>query len=214
MHKILLLFILCSSILQAEQKALFVDFSVLGAVVSPTKMNGATWDRGFSINKSIGSLISNMVIPGAGFAVEAVLGSIGKDAAKGQAAPDVIGYIMQTGYSQGSFRRAINMPVGLANKKQKSQDSYTPDFSTSYLGWPIYENTRFRIKLYDADLFKDDPMGTVEITSRDIVQAIKANKPLWINVSQQSSNQILFVQISASRVVGKSRPDIKGVRWK
>ena len=105
------------------------------------------------------------------------------------------------------------MPIALATKKKKSQDSYTPDFNTEYLSWPIYENTRFRIKLFDADLFRNDPIGTIEITSQDIVNAIKEKKPLWINVSQQSVKQLLYIQISASTVIGKPEPYLNGLKW-
>ncbi|MBR9867549.1 MAG: hypothetical protein GYB20_05740 [Oceanospirillales bacterium] len=62
-------------------------------------------------------------------------------------------------------------------------------------------------------MVNDDVTGVVEIRKEDIDKAIDAGKPIWINVAEQSMNQILFVQISATSSFPQTRPKIEGSRW-
>jgi|TARA_R110002033_G_scaffold165821_1_gene203881 hypothetical protein len=76
-------------------------------------------------------------------------------------------------------------------------------FNAGYKNWPLYKENRFRISLWDADLFKNDPIATVELTYNDEMNAIKVEKTTWINVAEQGNNQLLFIQISASESSSK-----------
>lgn len=197
------------------EEALTVDFTILGALIAPTKVNGKTWDASSGIDKTSSGMIAEMVMPGSGFAASAVISEVSKVAAQGIAAPDIIGYITQTGPTTRSLANIAGTRMALATKQFNfSRDSYTPTFQTGYSGWPVFKDTRFQIKLWDADIRNDDPVGTVELTQSDIQEAIMNGKPTWINVSDQSMNQVLFIQITASKSLPNTLPKMNGNRWK
>lgn len=205
----------CTNVI-AKEEPVYVNFEILGAVVGPTKVNGRAWDASFATGKtlnSISSTISNMYVPGSGIATSAIIDLIGKDAPKGKVAPDVIGYIVQTGLTTKKIGQRAFTPMVLANRHNLSRDSYMPNFSTGYRGWPIYKNTRFRIQLWDKDFQNHDNIGTVEITYEDISSAIEHGKPKWISVADQSMNQLLFILITATKSNKNAKSFINGHKW-
>lgn len=204
---------LFSTNILASEKPLFVNFTILGAVVGPTKINGRKWDASFSTFTSVAPILTEMMLPGSSFATSSVINLIAKSAPKGGAAPDVIGYIHQTGPTLKSLTKIAGTLLTLSSRKKLTKNSYFPSFSTGYIGWPIYKNTRFRIKLLDKDFRDDDHIGTVEINIDDIKKAIKAGKPIWINVSEQSMNQLLFISLTATKSLKSTSPKLNGNKW-
>ncbi|RXJ79343.1 hypothetical protein [Arcobacter sp. F2176] len=201
--KYTLFFILIFNILNANEEIKYINLTVLGAVIAPTKIDKTTWDKGgIKIDNASSNLISEMLTTG--IPVSSIMNTIGNNAAKGTAAPDVIGYIQLIGSSLKNISNIAWTPIVLATKSYAlSKDSYTPSFNAGYKNWPLFKENRFRIVLWDADLFDDDPIATVELTYNDVMNAIKVGKTTWINVAEQGNNQLLFIQISASESSSK-----------
>ena len=211
--KYTLLFILLFNILNANEEIKYIDLTILGAVIAPTKIDKTTWDRGvIKIDNASSNLISEMITTG--IPVSSIMNTIGNSAAKGTAAPDVIGYIQLLGKTLKSVSNIAWTPIALATKNYAiTKNSYTPMFNAGYKNWPLYKDNRFRIVLLDADMFdSDDAIGTIELTYDDVMNAIKIGKTTWINVSEQGSNQLLFIQISASESSSK-KSFIDGYRY-
>lgn len=190
-----------------------IDFEILSALIGPTKVNGASWDSPKGIDNASASLLSEMLMPGSGVAASAVISTVSNVAAKGAAAPDVIGYIRQKSTTTRQLAKIAGTPLALAIRRQKTQDSYTPRFYASYQGWPIYEDARFQIQLWDADVSFDDQIATVELTYDDIQEALEAGKPTWINVADQSLRQLLYVQISVTESHERTPAKMNGYQW-
>jgi len=211
--KYCVVFVLLANTVFAKDKLMYVDFTILGAFVGPTKVNGKSWDASFKINKSMGTLVSDMIMPGSGFLTSSMIGAVGSAAPKGKAAPDVIGYIKQTGPTIKKLVKVAGTPLVLASKYNLSKDNYLPNFETGYSGWPIFKDTRFRIQLWDKDLMDHDNIGSVEITYDDILLAIEKGKATWIKVADQSMNQLLYISVTARKSLKNTRPKMNGYRW-
>ena len=195
------------------EEPLKVNFTVLSALIGPTKVNGKTWDPSAGFDTTSSSIITEMVVPGAGVFASTVISAMSRVAAQGQAAPDVIGFIVQTGITTTNLKKIAFIPMKLANTRNISRDSYTPRFQTGYSGWPIFKDTRFQIQLWDFDMIDPDPIGVIELTYENIIEAIEKGKPIWINVAEQSMNQLLFVQITASFSLKSTAPKMNGYKW-
>lgn len=206
------LFFLISTFVYA-QEPIKVNFTVLGAVIGPVKINGKSWDVGRAVDPSASGLIAELMAPGSGALVSSVVNTVSQVAANGTAAPDVVGYIQQVGPTTRYLSKISGTPIELAGKRTLARDSYTPNFQAGYSGWPIFIGTRFRIHLWDLDFQNHDTIAAVEITYDDIMSAIKHGKTKWIKVADQSNNQLLYIQISASSSLEYTKPSINGYRF-
>lgn len=198
---VLLLLLVISNQLNAKDEIKYIDLTILGAVIAPNKIDRTTWDATSSFkvdSATTGLLIDTIGMSTTGIPVSKVLNTIGNNAAKGSAAPDVIGYVELEGTSLKKISNIAWTKVALATKANKTKNSYTPMFNAGYRNWPLFKENRFRITLKDADLFDDDPIGTVELTYDDIIKAIEKGKSTWVDVTEQGGNQLLLIQISAS----------------
>lgn len=195
------------------ENPVMVDFRILGAVIAPTKYNGAPWDGLGRADTSAMSKVSSMMAPGSGLVSSQVIAAIGDLASQGNAAPDVIGYLRQVGVTTKYLASVAGTPMALATKTSMTHNSYTPAFDTGYMGWPIFKETTFEIRLWDADLTQNDDIATVEITYKDIMAAIKHGKSIWLNVSDQGLGQLLYIHITASKSIEGERPRFYGYRW-
>ena len=192
-----------------------VDIEILSALIGPTKVNGSPWDAKFGfggVATGAAGIISDMVAPGSGVLASKVVSAVTSAAPKGSASPDVIGYVVQKGTTTRALAPYAGTPLALATRHQKTQDSYTPRFNTSYSSWPIFANTRFQIHLWDADINNDDSIAVVELNREMIIDALDEG-PVWVNVAEQSMNQLLYVQISVSKSHRYSSPKMNGVQW-
>lgn len=204
---------IASGDIEEPEQPQYVNFTILGAVVGPTKINGATWDATFRANSKTSGLLSDFVLPGSGELTSSAIQVISQVSKHGTAAPDVIGNVVQTGPTVRTLTNVAGIRMTLADKRRLTKDSYMPEFDTGYSGWPIYKDTRFRIQLWDKDAIRSDNIATVELTYDDIMLAIKRGKPVWINVADQSMKQLLYVEITATKALTNQSPKMEGYRW-
>ncbi|WP_203142727.1 hypothetical protein [Marinobacter mangrovi] len=207
--------LLISQEANAADKALpqKLDIEFLSALIGPVKVNGKPWDAAANINRTAVSMISDMIAPGSGIAASSVVSAVAKDAPQGTSAPDVIGYVVQKGTTTTSLAKVAGIPLALALNRQKTQDSYTPRFYAEYQGWPVYEGTRFQVQLWDKDLIRNDQIAVVELNYDQLSQAAKSEKPVWINVADQSMKQLLYILISVTPSLRNTAPKMNGYRW-
>ncbi len=210
---LLLVSLLMSETILAKEEPKYVNLTILGTLISPTKGNGKAWDGFKTGSKKTTNLITSMLLNGSTFGASEVVSKVGDFAIQGSAAPDVIGYVSQIGKTSDELSRFVGMKVGLTTKKVRTKNSYMPNFDTEYKNWPLYKGTRFRIRLYDMDLVNHDDIGNIELNYNDIISAVEENKPKWINVSKQGGKQLLLILISAIETTGEMKPDIKGHKW-
>jgi hypothetical protein len=204
MKFILCLFILLTSAF-AKEEPIKVNISILSAVIGPSKVGDQKWDTGFGSLKGLAPLAS-LVVPFSGMITTSVVsGLIGK-APQGNSAPDVFGTAQFIGNIDMDPSSSLLKPLDLATFKTLTKNSYTPGLKGEYKSWPMYKDTRLRIELKDKDFAEHDLIGKVEITRSDVELAIKTGKPIYINVAEQSQNQLLFIQISASMATGDRYP--------
>lgn len=214
--KYLLIFLLIFSYSMQSQggsQPTYLDIEILSALIGPLKVNDRPWDSKSSVNPSAVALVSEMMLPGSGAAASSVISAVKSAAPHGTAAPDVIGYIVQRGPTIKALVSVAGTPMALALKHQKTQDSYTPRFFANYQGWPVFEGTRFQIQLWDADLLENDQIAVVEINYKHLLDAAEKGKPTWINVADQSLNQLLYILVSVSHSLKSTRPKMNGIRW-
>lgn len=196
----------------SAQEVQKVDIAFLGALIAPTKHDSRTWDATFGFKKVPTQNLASLLMPGVAQAT--IVQTILEGAPKGSVAPDVIGTIKQVGETSKGYESIASTPIGLATRLTVTRDSYTPVFTTEYQSWPIFKTTRFRIRLWDKDLSDNDAIGTVEITPDDIQKAIDAGTPVWINVADQSQNQLLYIQISAIKAKENGVQRVVGELWR
>lgn len=190
-----------------------VNIEILSALIGPTKVNGTSWDTEAKIDRASVALISEMVLPGSGFTASNVASAVSKVAISGSAAPDVVGYIYQKGTTTKQLVKYAGNPIALSTFRNKSQDNYTPRFYAGYSGWPIFHDTRFQIQLWDADILNHDHIAVVELNYSNILEAIEKGEPTWINVAEQSMNQLLYILISVIESDKYTRPKMNGDRF-
>ena len=197
-----------------EEEPAKLDIEFLSALVAPSKVNGNSWDSKATINGAAAAVVSEMLLPGSGTTASSVVSAVANSAPKGAAAPDVIGYVVQKGPTTRSLANVAGIPIALALRSQKTQDSYTPRFYAGYQGWPVYPETRFQIQLWDADLINDDQIAVVELSYKQLMSAAEEGKPTWVKVADQSMNQLLYVLVSVSKSLEATMPKMSGYRWK
>lgn len=192
-----------------RQKPTYYNIEILSALIGPTKVNGRPWDPKSSANtETLAAIVSEMMLPGSGVSAASVVSAVSTMAPNGSPAPDIYGYIVQNGPTTKSLVKVAGKVQALLLRRDKSKNSYTPRLYGGYKGWPVYEDTRFRIQLWDADFDKDDHVAVVELNVSHLREAAEKGEPLWINVSEQSMNQLLYVLISVIEITGK-RPKPK-----
>jgi len=197
----------------AANTALKVNLSIMGAVVGPTKWTGAPWDgRGKADPKAVKAV--RKLMQGGG-EVAAAIARIKELAPKGAAsAPDVTGYVIYTGPTSRELAQIASTRLALAPKHEPMENNYQPRFDVGYRGWPVYRHSLFRLVLWDADRSHAEPMGVVKIRYRDIARAVESGKPTWVNVARQSYNQILFVEIRASKAAPGVSAKLDGAKYR
>ncbi|MBC76127.1 MAG: hypothetical protein CME64_08935 [Halobacteriovoraceae bacterium] len=187
------------------------NVSILSVLIGPTKADGKKWDATFNFGKAASGALSSL--PVSGIIPAPAINALIKGAPSGSAAPEVYGTIKHIGPTTAGLAAIAGTPLALRKRSNVIKNTYTPEFNTEYLAWPMFKDTRFRIKLWDKDIKDDDPIGTVELVEKDIKLAVKIGKPIWIKVNEQSRNQVLFVQISASKALEHAPPKMIGTPY-
>jgi hypothetical protein len=178
----------------------------LGAVVGPAKANGARWDGVGHVDPAAMGELSTLLI-GAN-PLPAVTAFVARQAASGTEPPDPFGYVVPM-----SSEGAPPWKLSLASKQNNRHDTFTPVFSgpPAFVGVPLDPSVRIRVVLYDEDVDASDAIGVAELTYSDLMGAVAAGTVVPVNVSAQTANQLLFVNISVRetpsvepRVVGET----------
>jgi len=183
-----------------------------GAVVGLTRADGLGWE---------GAQLSNDDI-------RRFQGEAAKLAADGLARRDPVaaarGVIESIGLAvmsvtqrpdpMGTVELVIDGKSGQALQLLKVPNNYLPTWQVGYVGqqqfkltWtnvPLDRDVRLRLHLEDFDpIGGNDTIGTVEVNSDDLRRAAEARRVLPVYVGDQSSQQLMFVNVS---VTSQARP--------
>ncbi len=186
----------------ASDAAEYVTIRFVGAQIGPGKAGGSNWDGTGNISPEAAEAMLAVATQGASLSAAGAAGtasSVALNAAvQGTAAPDVIGSVRVVGPTRTDLAKTAGTWMALATPAQKVEDSYTPTFTyqMEYQNWPVYEDTRFELSLWDGDLSQNDPIGVVQISKTNIDAALAKGSILEVPVGDQSSGQIVSVKIS------------------
>jgi len=192
------------------KKPLVANVSILGAVIAPTRWTGAPWDGPAKRNPKTVAAVRKLM---KGAAPAEVIRGAGKLAPKGKAAPDVFGYVAVYGPTTRKLAHMAATRFALATMRDAKHNTYTPQFNVSYNGWPVYKHTQFRLVLWDADHSVNEQIGVVNVSYRDVANAVAAGKPVWVNVYRRSQTQILYVRIRASKAAPDAAAKVDGQKF-
>lgn len=115
----------------------------------------------------------------------------------------------------GEQRRSIRLEFVVDGKRAqvlqllKVPNNYQPTWQVGYVGqrafnltWtdvPLDRDVRVRVHLEDFDPIRDnDTIATVEVNSGDLRRAAAARRVLPVYVGDQSSQQLMFVNVSVT----------------
>lgn len=171
-----------------------VTVRVEGVVIGPAKLGGNKWDGGpiaaADLKRFNDTLTKFAVGSGSPYvAGAALISTIGTMAMGFMDKPD----------AQGAAELYVDSKlVGKRIPLGKVQDSFTPRWAG--LVWehvPLDRDVRLRIELADYDLGKaNDIIGNAIVNSADLRRALADGRVFPINVADQTSNQLVAVQVS------------------
>ncbi len=167
-----------------------VDVTLSAAEVAPSMANGSPWDgpQGAlgpltaegkaSLAAALGSLVGNAAV---GTAVVGVASELQKPDAAGQ-----LTFVSGAGVADVS---AIVPEMSDTNSPR-----WTPGQAT-VKGVALKGSSSLRVALVDKDLQSDDPIGTVVLSSGQLLRALARDGVLTVETADQSSGQLLSVSI-------------------
>jgi hypothetical protein len=168
-----------------------VDIAITGAEISPTMANGAAWDGPDNVPPETRGLASALLaqIDPSGQLGSAVMGTVDT-----LVLPDPAGTVVLYPGPEMDPRTIVLPPM---------QDTLTPTWTaspaTTFGGVSLAQATLIRLTLVDKDLQTDDPIGTVELSSKDLVAAERAGEPFAVDVSAQASGQVRTVSVLVTK---------------
>lgn len=168
-----------------------VDISVTGAAIAPSMANQAAWDGPDSLPPGAGGLLQRMtsaVDPDGTFARAA------GEAAVTKAKPDPFGTVTLVSTGERNGEQSM---LTLA-----TEDTLAPDWTAApatFSNVTLNTDVRLRVALIDKDMVTDDPIGTVEVANADLQKALRAGAPMEVDVSTQSSGQLLKLRIKVDK---------------
>jgi mRNA interferase MazF len=173
----------------------FATVLIEDAVIGPGKVDHSAWDPGVAVPDQVFTDLATAL--GAANPVAAALSVLGGPLLNGAISasqkPDVYGTMRMDGFG------TIGTELWLAAREERTEDSFTPAFPSprGYKDIPIDADVRLRVHLVDADLLdSDDEVGIAVVNAADMRAALAAQKKYQVQVSNQTSNQILFIGIS------------------
>jgi len=168
-----------------------VTVQIIDAVIGPGKADGSAWDGFGSIPSALSKSLSQALVGVNPYA--AVLALLADPASRSLAKPDAYGS------AQATLHGVATSAMPLATRAQAISDNFTPIWPASWAfrNVPIDSDVRITVTLWDADLAIDDPIGAVVINAADLKAALAAQKKVEVKVDDQTSNQLLFVGITA-----------------
>jgi hypothetical protein len=179
----------------------FVTVSLEDCVVGPGKADQTPWDPSLTGVSMIPSKVYSDLATALG-AIDPVAAVVGV-----LAGPTLTGAITasQKPDVYGTVRLDIGAKIGdeywLIERGLQMDDSFRPAFPSGsiYQHVPIDADIRIRFNLFDADaLDDDDAIGIAVVNSVDLKAALAAQKKYEVDVSDQTSNQLVFIGISVA----------------
>lgn len=172
----------------AQKTLVTVTFE--GAVIGPAKRDGKAWDSDVMVSPSNIAAITTAL--GAPNSYNDVIAILSNAALAGFQAPDPFGDVWIDG---PGIQRGMQP---LATEAEYMKDTYTPTFSRrpAWTGIPLDRDIRFTVQLTDSDLIYNDAIAPVSINMDDLKKALDAKQIYHVRVSDQSFNELLFVNIS------------------
>jgi hypothetical protein len=178
----------------------WVTATIRDAIIAPGKADHTSWDETVTIPDSVLRAVGDALAGGDPVGgVLAVLAGPELNGAIGVLAkPDAYGWAQATAFGMP------NDELWLAKPEDAIQDNYTPiwPYGWSYRNVPIDSDVRISVTVMDRDLVNDDPVGTAEINSNDLKDALTAQKKFYVRVDDQTDGQLLFIGISVVQQPG------------
>jgi hypothetical protein len=165
----------------------FVNVEVRQALLGPSKVGGNAWDGLGRLDSSGQSLVLQALGKGDPIAELAVV--FANPALAALEKPDPAGSV-----------RCMSGPAEIQRLTlPKVKDTFTPIWTGAAMPRvPLAPTTRLEVDLWDKDLAVDDPMGASTITHADLVSALREGIVHRVRVAEQTSNQVLFVDVSVT----------------
>jgi hypothetical protein len=164
----------------------FVAVEFRGALIAPTKVNGAPWDGPGPLDASAATLIAKALAGADPY--DAALSVLANPAIAALDKPEPFGdaRVMNAG--------AVLLHVPLQTSER---DTLTPIWNSATAPRvPLAPSTRIEITLLDKDLEFDDAMGVATVTESDLVAALRAGTVYHVPLAEQTHNQVLFLDLS------------------
>jgi hypothetical protein len=173
-----------------------VTVKIIDAVIAPGKQDGTDWDGVGTVDPAVAHAVSEALV--APTPLAGVLAALANPALAAVDKPDPYGSAQLTVYGM------LTEQVPLETRDGAIPNTFTPTWPRAwhYQNIPIDTDVRIGIDLWDADLVDADPIGHAEINSNDLDAALTAQEKLEVQVSDQTSDQLLFIGISVVEQLG------------
>jgi len=166
-----------------------VTIVVLDAVIGPGKADGGLWDGWGNVPVDVAAELAAVVDAGI---TSQILNFVTSVAMQTLEKPDPNGYIqLNEGWGYGE-------KVWLASDTTNTEDTFTPVWPDGGKGWgdvPFTEEVKVKIALFDEDVANDDDIGVAVMNYDDFLEAWAAKEKFYVNVADQTQNQLLLVGI-------------------
>jgi len=174
----------------------WVSVTIKGAIIAPAKADGNPWDGFGSVDQGVLQAVADALV--GTNPVAAVLAALGNPALLAVSKPDPYGW------AQASAFGTIGDAYWLAEKPPAMQDTVTPTwpYGWYYQNVPIDSDVRIAVTVIDDDLSSDDAIGSAEINSNDLKDALAAQQRFEVRVDDQTAGQLLFIGISVIQQPG------------
>ncbi len=168
---------------------------LIGAVIGPGTADGDTWDGLGTLPDGLAGDLTDLLY---GTATPGdILEFIGNTGINYLEKPDVYGDAnMNLGEGDG-----FNNPLTLLTEDEAVEDSFLPNWSDDavYYDVPIHhaDDLQIRVELLDDDYWPDtdDFVGEAVINNQDIIDAFISEEIWWVQVADQTVNQVLMLSI-------------------
>jgi hypothetical protein len=170
---------------------------MLGALIGPSKSNGAEWDGPGSIPTAV---VDGLATVAGQPEVGPLLDFMQQSAIKSLSAPDPYG-IAELDPDGSGFDPTLT--ITLATPDNNMKDAFQTSWPLPVPGWrsvPFGPGLKVRVTLKDDDLVNPDDIGTATINYEALVKAWTAQDSHWVRVDDQTNRQLLSVQVQVSGV--------------
>jgi len=185
----------------------YVSVTFKDAIIGPGKVDHTAWDVGsgggtLTIPNSVLNDLGTALASGnpVGGAIAVLAGPALNSAIDATAKPDVFGWVSGTAFG------VMGDAFYLAESSERIDNNYTPAWpgtGLTFVNAPIDCDVRFDVTLIDYDPLDDnDAIGTPEINSNDLQDALAAQQKFNVRVDDQTAGQLLFLGITVVQQAG------------